>query len=365
MEYFFIGTLVVTNLIFIFLFKYYRKKHKENVQFYLERQFNEVLNSMHQAILLFDKKGKLLFYNRYSEIVLLLKTSNLGQTAEEIFNNKKFSDDFKKNENYKVFDITFLNKIYLVNVYKTQKTFSNNKIDIIVTLNNVTEDRKIEETKRDFFAHASHELKSPLTAILGYSELVSLNMVEKEEYLEIIQRIYNQANHMSLLVEDMSILSRLETLTEREEFYEIVNLNKVLKETLYTLEPFINEKNIYINLIEEQIEYKCIELDINKLFKNLIENAIKYSNDNGSIEIRLYQDREYVVFEVKDEGIGIEPENLEKVFQRFYRVDKGRLEPGTGLGLAIVKHTVIKYDGKIDIKSEINKGTTIKIKLKV
>ena len=71
------------------------------------------------------------------------------------------------------------------------------------------------------------------------------------------------------------------------------------------------------------------------------------------------------MFEVKDEGIGIEPENLEKVFQRFYRVDKGRLEPGTGLGLAIVKHTVIKYDGKIDIKSEINKGTTIKIKLKV
>src|SRR5690554_5024892 len=104
MEYFFIGTLVVTNLIFIFLYNYYRKKHKENVQFYLERQFNEVLNSMHQAILLFDKKGKLLFYNRYSEIVLLLKTSNLGQTAEEIFNNNKFNNDFKKGENYKIFD---------------------------------------------------------------------------------------------------------------------------------------------------------------------------------------------------------------------------------------------------------------------
>src|SRR5690554_7103613 len=162
MEYFFIGTLVVTNLIFIFLYNYYRKKHKENVQFYLERQFNEVLNSMHQAILLFDKKGKLLFYNRYSEIVLLLKTSDLGQTAEEIFNNKKFSNDFKKGENYKVFDINFLNKIYLVSVYKTQKTFANNKVETIITLNNVTEDRKIEETKKEFFSHASHELKSPL-----------------------------------------------------------------------------------------------------------------------------------------------------------------------------------------------------------
>lgn len=365
MEYFLIGILLVTNLIFIFLFLHFRKKHKENVQFYLERQFNEVLNSMHQAILLFDNKSKLLFYNRYSEIVLLLKTSDLGQSAEEIFNNNKFNNDFKKGENYKIFDITFLNKIYLVSVYKTQKTFSNNKVETIITLNNVTEDRKIEETKREFFSHASHELKSPLTAILGYAELVSLNMIEQNEYLEIFERIYNQANHMSLLVEDMSILSRLETLTEREEFHETISLNKVLKETLYTLEPFINEKNIYINLIEETVNYKCIELDINKLFKNLIENAIKYSNNDSSVEIRLYKDSGYVVFEVKDEGIGIEPENLEKIFQRFYRVDKGRLEPGTGLGLAIVKHTVIKYNGKIDVKSELNQGTTIKIKLKV
>ena len=125
------------------------------MQFYLERQFNEVLNSMHQAILLFDKKGKLLFYNRYSEIVLLLKTFDLGQSSKEIFNNNKFNDDFKNGDNYKMFYINFLNKINLVSIYKTQKTFSNNKVETIITLNNVNEDCNIEETKRDFF-HMLH-----------------------------------------------------------------------------------------------------------------------------------------------------------------------------------------------------------------
>ena len=125
------------------------------MQFYLERQFNEVLNSMHQAILLFDKKGKLLFYNRYSEIVLLLKTFDVGQSSKEIFNNNKFNDDFKNGDNYKMFYINFLNKINLVSIYKTQKTFSNNKVETIITLNNVNEDCNIEETKRDFF-HMLH-----------------------------------------------------------------------------------------------------------------------------------------------------------------------------------------------------------------
>ncbi|MGB4129442.1 MAG: HAMP domain-containing sensor histidine kinase [Acholeplasmatales bacterium] len=228
----------------------------------------------------------------------------------------------------------------------------------------VPEERKIEETKKDFFAHASHELKSPLTAILGYSELITLDMVEEKEYKDVVERIYNQAEHMSLLVEDMSTLSKLESITEKEELYEIVSLNKILKDVCYTMESFLNEKNIKLDIYEEPINYNCIELDINKLFKNLIENAIKYSYNNSVINVRLYKKNDDIIFEVEDDGIGISAEHIDRIFGRFYRIDKGRIDSGTGLGLAIVKHTVIKYHGKTDVKSAPGEGTTIKVSLK-
>lgn len=356
--------LTLTAVTAIFLMLYYRKKYINNVEFYLERQFYEVLNSMQQAILLFDNRGKLVFYNLFAQNVLSLKIKDYGKKVTHIFRNDKFDEEFKKGEKHKVFDINYLNKIYLVQIYKIKKTLSLNNLSKLIILNNVTEERKIEETKKDFFSYASHELKSPLTAILGYAELVKLNMIEKDEYPEIFNSIYNQAEHMSLLVDDMSTLSRLETLTERKEMYESINLNRVLKDVLNTLDIFINEKQIYLHILEEQINFNCIELDINKLFKNLIENAIKYSHEKSNIYIRLYEEAGYVCFEVRDEGIGISPEHIERIFERFYRIDKGRIDRGTGLGLAIVKHTVIKYNGKIDIDSKPDMGTTINIKLK-
>jgi len=357
--------LSITNIVFIYLFIKYKNKYKNNLYFYLEPQFNEVLNSMQQALLLFDKSDRLIFYNHYAETVLNFNKGKLGLTSLELFKDEKFDPSYKRTENNIVFDINYNNKIYLVRRYYIKEYFRKNVASKIIILNNVTEDRKIEETKRDFFSHASHELKSPLTAILGYSELIGLDMVEVDEYKEIVKKIFNQAQHMSLLVDDMSTLSKLESLTESEEFYENVDLNQLLKDVIYTLEPFIKEKNIYLNIFEEPVIYKCIKLDIHKLFKNLIENAIKYSNNDSTVTINLFKDNKDFVFEIKDEGIGISEEHLGRVFERFYRIDKGRLEPGTGLGLAIVKHTVIKYSGTIDINSRVNVGTDIKIKLKV
>lgn len=363
MEYYIFAVLFILNIIFVVLFVKYKEKYDNHVSFYLEREFNEVLNTMNQAILLFDKKGKLLFYNKYCEDILLLKTKDLGLTATNIFKDKRFDEQFDELTCLN-FDFNYLKKIFSASICKIETESLNNSVDKIIILNNVTDERKIDETKKDFFSHASHELKSPLTAILGYSELVSLEMVDQSEYVEIIERIHNQAQHMALLVEDMSILARLESITEREEQYETVNLNRVLKEVIYTQEPFLNEKNIYINIMADDISFKCIELDINKLFKNLIENAIKYSPEESSINLKLYKEKNNIIFEIKDEGIGIAPEHLDRVFERFYRIDKGRIKPGTGLGLAIAKHTVIKYNGKVDIYSKLNEGTTIKVTLK-
>ena len=364
MERYIIIILIALLLLAFGVLVYLQLKHKRNTQFYLERQYNEVLNSMQQAILLFDNKDRLLFYNKYAEVAFHLKNADLGKTAYMMFNNEKFLEPFTKNEKEKVFDINFLNKIFIVQIYQVQKTFSKSSASKLIVLHNVTEERKIEETKKDFFAHASHELKSPLTAILGYSELITLDMVEEKEYKDVVERIYNQAEHMSLLVEDMSTLSKLESITEKEELYEIVSLNKILKDVCYTMESFLNEKNIKLDIYEEPINYNCIELDINKLFKNLIENAIKYSYNNSVIDVRLYKKNDDIIFEVEDDGIGISAEHIDRIFGRFYRIDKGRIDSGTGLGLAIVKHTVIKYHGKTDVKSAPGEGTTIKVSLK-
>lgn len=270
-----------------------------------KNQFNNVLNSIQQSILLFNSENKLIFYNKHALEALHFNKDYLKLTSKEIFNNDKINDAFISQCKYKVFDINFERKIYLVHVYTIgNETTSKDNVYTIVILNNVTEARKIEQTKKDFFSHASHELKSPLTAILGYSELVSLKIVEPEEYTDIIQRIYTQALHMSLLVEDMSILSRLETIKDDMKDRRIIGLDTILNETLNTLEPFLLEKDIQLKLdVSNKLKFNCVPLDINKLFRNLIENAIKYSNSNGEISIKLKKSaNKDIIFEIIDEG---------------------------------------------------------------
>lgn len=367
MDLIYIIVIAVLILTLVFLLVKIRKLNiDKNIVENSKNQFRKVLNSIQQSILLFNNEDKLMFYNKHAYDTLSIDYNHMNLTAQMIFKNSKIDDVFYKRERHRVFDVNFEGKIYLVHIYSinTNDVFNNN-VQTIVILNNVTEARKIDQTKKDFFAHASHELKSPLTAILGYSELVSLQMVEPDEYDDIIQRIYNQALHMSLLVEDMSILSRLESITDDQKDRRNILLEEVLKETLYTLEPFIEEKNIEINIdMDKNIEYLCIPLDLNKLFKNLIENAIKYSNIGSQVKIKLKKNKDNkVIFEVKDQGIGIAKDQIGRIFERFYRIDKGRLEPGTGLGLAIVKHTVLKYQGEVLVDSNPGVGTTITIKL--
>lgn len=148
MERYIIIILIALLLLAFGVLVYLQLKHKRNTQFYLERQYNEVLNSMQQAILLFDNKDRLLFYNKYAEVAFHLKNADLGKTAYMMFNNEKFLEPFTKNEKEKVFDINFLNKIFIVQIYQVQKTFSKSSASKLMVLHNVTEERKIEETKK-------------------------------------------------------------------------------------------------------------------------------------------------------------------------------------------------------------------------
>lgn len=365
MDYFYIGIIITLIVIIIILITYLNHPKPIDSNDQSEEEFIQVLNAFKQSILLFDQADQLIFYNKHAKDTLKFKNLAYDMHYNQIFENDKVSNAFFSNKGYQSFDIDYEGKIYLVNFYPV--TDSPNKVKTIIILNNVTEAREIEQTKKDFFSNASHELKSPLTAIIGYSELVTLKMVEDTEYSDIITRIYNQALLMSLLVEDMAILSRLETITDDVKDRTVINLDESLRQTLYTLEPFIQDKNIEMVIKKiESIKFRCIPLDINKLFKNLIENAIKYSSHNTRVEVSLFlNDNEEVEFIVKDSGVGIAKEHVNRIFERFYRVDKGRIEPGTGLGLAIVKHTVLKYQGTVLVDSIKDLGTTITIKLPI
>jgi two-component system phosphate regulon sensor histidine kinase PhoR len=331
-----------------------------------QKQSNEILNEIKQVILLFDHEKNLIFYNANAKSLFDLNDELLNKNSYKFIREHQleiaidkalnqdevFHQDIKINDSY--YD-TFVLPLHV-------ESSSNDIAKVLVTLNNVSEDRQLGQMKKDFISHASHELKSPLAAIRGYAELIQLDVIKKpNEIIEISSKIVEQTMFMNALVEDMLMLSRLENI--KEEHFQDVDLAKILIKVINSLKQVYKDKHIKLISKVEDIKYFGDPIDFTKLFTNLIENAYKYSPNDKMIHVDLIRQDQKIIFYVKDEGIGIDKEHQHRVFERFYRVDKGRLEGGTGLGLAIVKHIVIKYNGDIKLTSVLQKGTEIKITL--
>jgi two-component system phosphate regulon sensor histidine kinase PhoR len=346
---------------------YETSKNLNKIHNYQE-QLRFILSEIRQSILLFDHQKKLMFFNDDASMLFDLTDEYLNQEGykfiRDIELNKAIDSVYEHNKPFQK-DYKAKDRIYDCYIYPLHKNEEDEHLaSILMVLKDVTEERQIGQMKRDFFSHASHELKSPLTAIRGYAELILYDMIkDQKEVKESSKKIINQTEFMSALVEDMLMLSRLENI--KEETYQDIKLHQILDEVLDTLNQPLKEKNMKINIIhKEDISYYGDPLDFTKLFKNLIENAYKYSDDNKTISLELKAVKDEVLFIVKDQGKGIPKEHQTRVFERFYRVDKGRLDGGTGLGLAIVKHIAIKYHGKINLKSSLSEGTTIKVSFK-
>jgi len=331
-----------------------------------QQQLNHVLNEIKQGVLLFNNHDELLYFNEDARRILNISNDSLQKKSYYAIRNKTLQDAITQvNENNKtqVFDVNLDGQTFETRVFTLSESVQSGKdVKILVLLKDVSKERVVEQMKRDFFAHASHELKSPLTAIRGFAELLEHHLVKNEDIEKAARQIVNQTQTMTALVEDMLMLSRLEHLTD--QFFSNQALDHLLESEIKSLEPVAKLKNIVIQKEIEKIEMMCDPLDIQKLFKNIIENSIKYSYDNQSVDVRLYQKEEHIYFDVTDHGIGIDKDHQQRVFERFYRVDKGRTDGGTGLGLAIVKHIVIKYKGTIQLKSSLSKGTQIIIEMK-
>lgn len=234
-------------------------------------------------------------------------------------------------------------------------------ISIYLTNRTIKPIKESFEKQKQFIANASHELKTPLTIIRTNTSLVLSNRSETvESQSKWINYINNQIERMAKLIDEMLSLAKLDTGKELVEFTSF-NISKLINNVLLTFEAVLFENNIQISSnIEDDITIKGDKESIKKVFNILLDNAIKYTNKNGKIDIEMYQDKNKIKLKVKNTGEGIKKEDLEKIFERFYRIDTSRAREtgGYGLGLSIAKSIVESHNGKIYAESNEGKDTT-------
>ncbi|MFC4355932.1 two-component system histidine kinase PnpS [Chryseomicrobium palamuruense] len=237
-------------------------------------------------------------------------------------------------------------------------------LGMVIVVHDITELKRLEKVRQDFVANVSHELKTPVTSIKGFTETLLYGAYKKEEtLLEFLEIIKLESDRLQLLINDLLDLSKME-----QQSFELmrrpVSTQTLFQRTLQLTQQASEEKKIAIE--PELTEDVFLHADENRLLQvmvNLVSNAITYSSEQTKITLKAWKEDSFGVLEVTDEGIGMEAEELTRIFERFYRIDKARSRNsgGTGLGLAIVKHLVEAHQGKIEVASSSGKGTTFTV----
>jgi two-component system phosphate regulon sensor histidine kinase PhoR len=238
-------------------------------------------------------------------------------------------------------------------------------IGALVVLNDVTRLRRLEVVRRDFVANVSHEIRTPLTSIKGFIETLLDGAIEEPETAKRFLKIMiKQSNRLNSIIEELLALASIEESEKRQivQFSE-TKIKNMIDSAISVCLPRAQNKNITLKITgNDKIKLVMNATLVEQALVNLIDNAIKYSAENTSVEIEGMVDKNECIISVKDQGIGIAKEQLPRIFERFYRVDKARSRTlgGTGLGLAIVKHIAKVLNGRVTVESEVGKGSTFK-----
>lgn len=230
-------------------------------------------------------------------------------------------------------------------------------IGLVLILLDDTEKKELELKRREFSANVSHELKTPLTSINGYAEMISSGIAKSEDTKRFAEIIHQEGIHLLKVIDDIIKISKLDENNNRLDVEE-VDLSSIIYEILNRLESKISLYNIDIKFSPKNIKYKTNSGLTSELLLNLIDNGLKYNRPNGSVEIILDEDINNVKIQIIDTGIGISPENKERIFERFFTVDKSHnKKDSTGLGLSIVKHIIKLLNGEIKLESQLGEGS--------
>ena len=329
-----------------------------------KNKLEAILESMESGVIAIDNNENIILINSYSQKLFDLKEDTIGKKISDCIIDYDLINFIREIPEIGTKEVKLFHPIEReLRVKKSPIiNYLNNSIGIVITVQDITDIKRLENMRSEFVANVSHELKTPLTSIKGFSE--TLRYVDdsetKNKFLDIIDK---ESERLTNLINDILILSNIENIHKMESEY--FNPGDVIENVLDMVKSQAYKKSIIIKYND------CFNSEIlgskdkfHQLAVNLIENAIKYSNENGIVKIDLTLEEQYFVFKVKDNGIGIPKNDIPRIFERFYRVDKSRSTRGTGLGLAIVKHIVKLFNGEISVKSKVGIGSTFTVKIK-
>lgn len=325
-------------------------------------EFNQITESMKEGLVLLDNKGIVLSINPAARNIFGSDTQGaVGHDFLRLDRSRTLSAAIEKTfeEGHSEIRIERMGREYQLDISRIES--AGKVLGAVMLAFDITEQEYAERNRREFTANVSHELKTPLQGIIGSADLIETGMVKPEDMPRFIGHIRKEATRLVALIEDIIRLSQLDEGNELpcEEF----DLMDIAEEVEQNLESAAGARDITFSLSGRNAIMHGVRRLMYEIVYNLCDNAIKYNLPGGKVEIMIDRKDEEAVLCVKDNGIGIAPEHQDRVFERFYRVDKSHSKSsgGTGLGLSIVKHAVQYHHGKLELKSEIGKGTEITV----
>lgn len=329
-----------------------------------QNKLESILESMESGVIAIDKQEKIMLINPYAKKVFGLNEDIIGKNISEDIIDYDFINFIKDTPEIETIEVKILHPIERELRIKKAPIINSIKLPIgtVIVVQDITDIKRLENMRSQFVANVSHELRTPLTSIKGFAETLKYVKEEdtKNKFLDIIDK---EADRLTRLINDILVLSNIENnnrileveFDPNEVIIDVINMvsgQAVIKDT--KIESFNNHKGLLVG-------------DRDKFFQlilNLVENAVKYSGEGSNVVVKTYNAKEYMYIEVIDNGLGIPKEDLPRIFERFYRVDKSRAKGGTGLGLAIVKHIVKIFNGEIYVESSVGIGTKFTVKIR-
>lgn len=348
------------------------ERKNKDIKEYIERLENkeatvsEILRNMNEGLVLIDPELKVLQLNEAAKKLFKasMQANYMDMDIVRLTRSQEVSDKLKELvKTHKASSFELMADEDSLKIYLSPIESGSSLTGIIMLVLDVNDEKKAEKLRREFSANVSHELKSPLTSISGYAELIKNGMVKDEDIKKFSGIIFDEAGQMLRLIENIILISKLDEKPELK-CEEEVSIKETIDEILDLYKGKIDAKNLSVECHIEEGLKKNVPLGmLSELYRNLISNAIKYNKDGGKIIISAEKRGDNIISKITDTGIGLAKDEIPRIFERFYMVDKGRNRNtnSTGLGLAIVKHIVEDMGGTIDVNSELNKGTTMKV----
>lgn len=322
-----------------------------------------ITNHMEEGLLLLDQNKCVVIANKSARKMLNTKSNHVrGQNVVMVSRNEPFLQCIEKACNQEKKSVTFGVENRQIRAYANPVLREGEVVGVLCLLIDMTESIVNEKMRQEFTANVSHELKTPLAAISGYAELIESGIAKEEDVVRFATEIHQSATRLLQLINDIIKLSQLDESDGKGEFVSL-DLYQVAKQCEKLLEHSADKHHIQLAVSGEKSMIQGVPTMVEELVFNLMDNAIRYNTKDGSVSVQVNPTEDGVQIEVKDTGIGIPKKYQERIFERFFRVDKSRSKEtgGTGLGLAIVKHIAMWHEAKIVLDSEEGTGTRIRI----